>query len=47
MSSNHPSNDGKAVAGIVKIEISGDEKTIEEWFVSDLSKTFDGVVRLD
>jgi len=43
MSSDHPSNDGKAVAEIVKIEISGDEKTIEEWLGSDLSKAFDGV----
>jgi hypothetical protein len=43
MSSDHPSNDGKAVAEIVKIEISGDEKTIEEWLGSDLSKALDGV----
>jgi len=43
MSSDHPSTEGKAVAEIVKIEISGDEKTIEEWLGSDLSKTFDGV----
>jgi hypothetical protein len=43
MSSDHPSNDGKAVAEIVKIEISGDEKTIEEWLGSDLSKAFDGI----
>jgi hypothetical protein len=43
MSGDHPSNDGKAVAEIVKIEISGDEKTIEEWLGSDLSKAFDGV----
>ena len=43
MSSDHPSTDGKAVAEIVRIEISGDEKTIEEWLGSNLSKTFDGV----
>lgn len=43
MSSDHPSTDGKAVAEIIKIEISGDEKTIEEWLGSDLSKAFDGV----
>jgi hypothetical protein len=43
MSSDHPSTAGKAVAEIVKIEISGDEKTIEEWLGSDLSKAFDGV----
>jgi len=43
MSSDHPSNDGKADAEIVKIEISGDEKTIEEWLGTDLSKAFDGV----
>jgi hypothetical protein len=43
ISSNRPSNEGKATAEIMKIEISGDEKTIEEWLDSDLSKTFDGV----
>ena len=43
MHTNSPSTDGKAVAEIVKIEISGDEKTIEEWLGSDLSKAFDGV----
>jgi hypothetical protein len=43
MSNDHPSSDGKAVAEIVKIEIAGDETTIEEWLGSDLSKAFDGV----
>jgi len=43
MSTDHPSTDGKAVAEIVKIEISGDEKTIEEWIGSDLSQAFDSV----
>ncbi len=43
MSHEHPSTDGKAVAEIVKFEISGDEKTIEEWLGSDLSKAFDDV----
>jgi hypothetical protein len=43
LSNDHPSTDGKAVAEIVKIEIAGDEKTIEEWLGSDLSKAFDGV----
>jgi hypothetical protein len=28
---------------MVKIEIAGDEKTIEEWLGSDLSEAFDGV----
>jgi hypothetical protein len=43
LSGDHPSTDGKAVAEIVKIEIAGDEGTIEEWLGSDLSKAFDGV----
>jgi hypothetical protein len=43
MSPDHPSTDGKAVAEIFKIEIAADEKTIEEWLGSDLSKAFDGV----
>jgi len=43
MTQDHPSTDGKAVAEIIKIEIAGDEKTIEEWLGSDLSRAFDGV----
>jgi hypothetical protein len=43
MTRDHPSSDGKAVAEIVKIEIAGDERTIEEWLGSDLPKAFDGV----
>jgi hypothetical protein len=43
MSQDHPSTDGKAVAEIVKLEIAGDETTIEEWLGSDLSRAFDGV----
>ena len=43
MSSWASINDGKAIAETVKIEILGDEKKIEEWLGSDLSKVFDGV----
>jgi hypothetical protein len=43
MSQDHPSTDGKAVAEIIKIEIAGDEKTIEVWLGSDLSRAFDSV----
>jgi hypothetical protein len=34
LSSNHPSSDGKANSHISRIEISGDEKTIESWLGS-------------
>jgi hypothetical protein len=43
LSADHPSTDGRAVAEIVKIEIAGEEKIIEAWLGSDLSKAFDGV----
>ena len=38
LSLDHPSTDGKAIAKIVKIEIAGDEKTIEEYVGKDLSQ---------
>jgi len=31
------SKDGKAIAKIVKVEIAGDEKRIQEWLGSELS----------
>jgi hypothetical protein len=40
----HPSGDGKAVAEIVKIEIAGDESTIESWLGSDPKRAFKDVV---
>ena len=43
LSGIHPSTDGKAVARIIKIEISGLVNTIEDWIGSDLSKAFDGI----
>jgi hypothetical protein len=36
LSLDHPSTDGKAIAKIVKVEISGDESRIEEWLGSEL-----------
>ena len=36
LSLDHPSSDGKAIAKIVKVEISGDESRIEEWLGSEL-----------
>ena len=36
LSLDHSSNDGKAIAKIVKVEISGDESRIEEWLGSEL-----------
>lgn len=35
-SADHPSADGKAIAKIVKVEIAGNEKTIEDYLGSDL-----------
>ena len=43
LTSDHPSNDGKAVAEIVKIEISGIKSAVEEWLGSDTSSMFDGI----
>jgi hypothetical protein len=43
LSSNHPSSDGKANSHISKIEISGDEKTIESWLGSSPKGAFKDV----
>jgi hypothetical protein len=43
LSSNHPSSDGKANSYISKIEISGDEKTIESWLGSSPRGAFKDV----
>jgi hypothetical protein len=43
LSPNHPSSDGKANAHISKIEISGDEKTIESWLGSSPKGAFEDV----
>ena len=43
LSQNHPSLDGKAVAEIKQIDISGDEKTIEAWLGSNPKGVFKDV----
>ena len=43
LSSSHPSSDGKANSYISKIEISGDEKTIESWLGSSPNGVFKDV----
>ncbi len=43
LSSNHPSSDGKANSHISRIEISGDEKTIESWLGSSPRGAFKDV----
>jgi hypothetical protein len=43
LSSNHPSSDGKANSHISKIEISGNEKTIESWLGSSPRGAFKDV----
>ncbi|MFM8235989.1 MAG: VOC family protein, partial [Actinomycetota bacterium] len=43
LTADHPSEDGKAVAEIKKIEISGDEKTIESWLGSEPQGAFKDV----
>jgi len=41
---HHPSTDGKAVSKILKIELVGDEKSIQNWVGSDFSKIEGGTV---
>jgi hypothetical protein len=43
LTTEHPSMDGKAVAEISRIEISGDEKTIQSWLGSDPQGAFKDV----
>ena len=43
LTTDHPSSDGKAVAEIAKIEISGIKPTVEEWLGSNASTSFDGI----
>ena len=42
-SQEHPSNDGKAIAEIRRIEIAGDESKIQEWLGSDPKRAFKDV----
>lgn len=39
----HPSADGKPVAEIIRVEISGDESTIQNWLGSDPKRAFKDV----
>ena len=43
LTQDHPSTDGKQVAEIKKIEISGNEETIKEWLGSEPAKAFKDV----
>ena len=43
LTTEHPSLEGKAVAEILRIEISGDEKTIQSWLGSDPQGAFKDV----
>jgi hypothetical protein len=40
---DHPSADGKPVAEILRVEISGDESTIRNWLGSEPSRAFKDV----
>ena len=42
-SKEHPSNDGKAIAEFLRIEIAGDESKIQEWLGSDPKRAFKDV----
>ena len=43
LTQDHPSADGKQIAEIKKIEISGNEDTIKEWLGSEPSRAFKDV----
>ena len=43
LTQDHPSSDGRVVAQIVKLEVVGDKKKIENWIGEDLSKTLSDV----
>ena len=47
LSLDHPSTDGKAMAKIVKVEIAGDEKTIQNWIGSDLQNALGEEVQIE
>jgi hypothetical protein len=44
---HHPSTDGKAVAKIVKIEITGDESAISEWLGSEVKAAIGNGVEVE
>ena len=43
LTTDHPSNDGKAVARISKIEVAGTESTINKWLDAEIQNTLDGI----
>ena len=43
LTTDHPSNDGKAVARIYKIEIAGTESTIKKWLDTEIQDTLVGI----
>lgn len=43
LTQDHPSTDGRATAEIKRIEIAGDERTIQEWLGSDPGSAFKDV----
>ena len=43
LTKDHPSSEGKQVAEIKKIEISGNEETIKEWLGSEPARAFKDV----
>ena len=43
LTTEHPSNDGKALARISKIEIAGTIPTIQKWLDADIPNTLDGI----
>ena len=44
---HHPSTDGKTVAKIVKIEITGDETTISDWLGSDVKSAIGSGIEVE
>jgi hypothetical protein len=47
LSLDHPSTDGKAIAKIVKVELAGDEKTIETYLGSELKAALGSDVEVE
>jgi hypothetical protein len=43
LTNDHPSADGKPVAAIAKIEIAGDESTVEDWLGVDIAAALEGI----
>jgi len=43
LTTDHPSNDGKGVARISKIEVAGTESTINKWLDAEIQNTLGGI----